>query len=76
MGQINGVLRFFLQLELNLKGGIDDPLLIDKFVGLEALSSSGEASWQMKLGILLGSRVVVENGRCDETFLAVLAPSG
>jgi hypothetical protein len=57
-----------------LKDGSCGSDLIDKLVQFPLLSA--DIPWETKLGVLLGAKVVVLEGDCDEQFLTVIAPSG
>jgi len=37
---------------------------------------STDIPWETKLGVLLGAKVFIDCGNCDENFLTVLGPSG
>ena len=72
---INSEILFFsFQLEQGLKDGSCGSDLIDKLVQFPFLST--DIPWETKLGVLLGAKVIVLEGNCDEQFLTVIAPSG
>jgi hypothetical protein len=57
-----------------LKDGVRGPELVGRLAGVPIVSS--DVTWETKLGVLLGARVVVDEGLADQTFLDALGPAG